>query len=43
MRQELAMLMREFYGDGTYARFFDRAGRLELNERFYCLRSKRSK
>ena len=27
MRQELAILMREFYGDGTYARFFDRAGR----------------
>lgn len=34
MRQELAILMREFYGDGTYARFFDRAGRLELEERF---------
>lgn len=34
MRQELAMLMREYYGDGTYARFFDRAGRLELKERF---------
>jgi hypothetical protein len=34
MRQELAILMREYYGDGTYARFFDRAGRLELKERF---------
>ncbi len=34
MRQELSILMREYYGDGTYARFFDRAGRLELNERF---------
>lgn len=34
MRQELAVLMREYYGDGTYARFFDRAGRLELAERF---------
>lgn len=34
MRQELAVLMREYYGDGTYARFFDRAGRLELQERF---------
>lgn len=33
MRQELAILMREYYGDGTYARFFDRAGRLELKER----------
>ncbi|MBL7663140.1 TraC family protein [bacterium] len=34
MRQELAVLMREYYGDGTYARFFDRAGSLELKERF---------
>ncbi len=34
MRQELVVLMREYYGDGTYARFFDRAGRLELKERF---------
>ncbi len=34
MRQELAVLMREYYGDGTYARFFDRAGTLELKERF---------
>ncbi len=34
MRQELAILMREYYGDGTYARFFDRGGRLELKERF---------
>ncbi len=34
MRQNLAVLMREYYGDGTYARFFDRAGALELRERF---------
>lgn len=34
MRQELSILMREYYGDGTYARFFDRGGRLELKERF---------
>ncbi len=34
MRQELAIIMREFYGDGTYARFFDRAGSIELKERF---------
>jgi len=34
MRQELAIIMREFYGDGTYARFFDRAGSIELRERF---------
>lgn len=34
LRQELAILMREYYGDGTYARFFDRAGSLELKERF---------
>ncbi|MCB0358081.1 MAG: hypothetical protein KDD44_00540, partial [Bdellovibrionales bacterium] len=34
MRQELGILMREYYGDGTYARFFDRAGSLELDRRF---------
>jgi TraC protein/TraG P-loop domain len=34
MRQELCVRMREYYGDGTYARFFDRAGALELKERF---------
>jgi hypothetical protein len=34
MRQRLALMMREYYGDGTYARFFDRAGALELEERF---------
>ncbi|MCC6934042.1 MAG: TraC family protein [Deltaproteobacteria bacterium] len=34
MRQQLAILMREYYGDGTYARFFDRPGALELKERF---------
>lgn len=33
-RQNLAVLMREYYGEGTYARFFDRAGALELKERF---------
>src|SRR5690606_34094249 len=34
MRQDLVTLIREDYGDGTYARFFDRAGRLVLDERF---------
>lgn len=34
MRQEISILMREYYGDGTYARFFDRAGSLELDRRF---------
>lgn len=33
-RQEICILMREYYGEGTYARFFDRAGSLELKERF---------
>jgi len=33
-RQEISVLMREYYGEGTYARFFDRAGSLELKERF---------
>jgi hypothetical protein len=34
MRQQLAIMMREYYGDGTYARFFDRVGALALKERF---------
>lgn len=34
MRQNLAICMREYYGEGTYARFFDRAGALVLKERF---------
>lgn len=34
MRKRLCIMMREYYGDGTYARFFDRAGALELKERF---------
>ena len=34
MRTRLAIMLREFYGEGTYARFFDRAGKLELEERF---------
>ena len=34
MRQELGIMMREYYGDGTYARFFDRPGALKLKERF---------
>lgn len=34
MRQETAVMMREYYGDGTYARFFDRPGALKLKERF---------
>lgn len=34
MRQELAIMMKEYYGEGTYARFFDRPGALKLNERF---------
>jgi hypothetical protein len=32
-RQDVCVLMREYYGEGTYARFFDRAGSLELKER----------
>ncbi len=31
---EIALLMSEYYGDGTYARFFDRPGALKLKERF---------
>lgn len=34
LRQELAIRMREFYGEGTYARFFDRPGNIDLKERF---------
>lgn len=33
-RQRLAQLMGDYYGDGTYARFFDRPGSLKLRERF---------
>lgn len=33
-RHRVAMLMSEYYGDGTYARFFDRPGALRLKERF---------
>ncbi|RMD88147.1 MAG: hypothetical protein D6808_00215 [Candidatus Dadabacteria bacterium] len=33
-RMEIAMLMSEYYGEGTYARFFDRPGALKLKERF---------
>jgi len=33
-RQRVAMLIGDYYGNGTYARFFDRPGTLELKERF---------
>lgn len=33
-RNKIATLMSEYYGDGTYARFFDRPGALKLKERF---------
>jgi hypothetical protein len=33
-RMEIALLMSEYYGEGTYARFFDRPGALKLRERF---------
>ncbi len=33
-RQRLAILMGDYYGEGTYARFFDRPGSLKLKERF---------
>ncbi|GEM_PF-774496 len=33
-RVEIALLMSEYYGEGTYARFFDRPGALRLKERF---------
>lgn len=33
-RQRVAILTGDYYGDGTYARFFDRPGSLTLRERF---------
>lgn len=33
-RNELSVLMADYYGDGTYARFFDRPGALKLEQRF---------
>ena len=33
-RQRVALLIGDYYGNGTYARFFDRPGSLELKERF---------
>ena len=33
-RQKLSLLIADYYGDGTYARFFDRPGSLKLKERF---------
>jgi hypothetical protein len=33
-RQRVAILIGDYYGDGTYARFFDRPGALHLKERF---------
>jgi TraG P-loop domain/TraC protein len=33
-RQRVAALISDYYGDGTYARFFDRPGSLKLKERF---------
>ena len=33
-RQRLAQMLGDYYGDGTYARFFDRPGSLKLKERF---------
>lgn len=33
-RQKVALLMSDYYGEGTYARFFDRPGSLKLKERF---------
>lgn len=33
-RQKIAILIGDYYGDGIYARFFDRPGSLELRERF---------
>lgn len=33
-RQRIALLIADYYGDGTYARFFDRPGSLKLKERF---------
>jgi len=33
-RHRLASLLYDFYGEGTYSRFFDRPGKLDLAERF---------
>lgn len=33
-RQRVAAMIGDYYGDGTYARFFDRPGSLKLKERF---------
>jgi hypothetical protein len=33
-RQRIALLIADYYGEGTYARFFDRPGALKLKERF---------
>ncbi len=33
-RQRIALLIADYYGDGTYSRFFDRPGSLKLKERF---------
>ncbi|NLF25451.1 MAG: TraC family protein [Deltaproteobacteria bacterium] len=33
-RQRVAVLISDYYGEGTYARFFDRPGSLKLRERF---------
>jgi hypothetical protein len=33
-RQKVAILMGDYYGDGIYARFFDKPGALKLKERF---------
>ncbi len=33
-RQRIALLIGDYYGEGTYARFFDRPGALKLKERF---------
>ncbi len=34
IRQRVANLLYDYYGEGTYSRFFDRPGKLELKERF---------
>ncbi len=33
-RQRISVLISDYYGEGTYARFFDRPGTLALRERF---------
>ena len=33
-RQRMSQMLADYYGDGTYARFFDRPGALKLKERF---------